>query len=60
MLKHNEVQFFSLIFLGATLSFIIVVRTASQNKELIALLIACRYRPEINYSVIILKGLMVK
>lgn len=60
MLKHNEVQFFSLIFLGAPLSFIIVVGTASQNKELIALLIACRYGPEINYSVIILRGLMVK
>jgi len=56
----NEVLFLSLTFLGATLSFLIVVRTASQNKELIASLITCRYRPEINYSVEILKELVVK
>lgn len=60
MLKHNEVQFLFLISWGAMLPFIIVVCTASQNKELIALLIACRYGSEINYSVEILKGLMVK
>lgn len=58
-LKHNEVQFLSLIFLGATLSCITVVCIASQNKELTVLLIVCRYWPEINYSVEILKVLML-